>query len=33
MFGKHGNPRARNLFGVIRQLLKEEGVRLKVQVR
>jgi hypothetical protein len=33
MFGRRGNPRARNLFGAIRHLLKEEGVRLKVQVR
>lgn len=33
MFGRRGNPRARNLFGVIRQLLKEEGGRLRVQVR
>ena len=32
MFGPEGNPRARNLFAIIGQLQKREGLQLKVQV-
>ena len=31
MLGKHGNPRARNLFGIIGHLQLREGVRLEVR--
>jgi hypothetical protein len=30
MFGRHGNPLARNLFEIIAYLQKKEGVRLRV---
>lgn len=33
MFGPEGNPRAENLFGVIAQLQKEEGISVKLQMR
>ena len=32
MFGPEGNPQARNLFEIIGQLQKREGLQLKVQV-
>jgi DNA-binding phage protein len=32
MFGPKGNPRARNLFAVIRELQKVSGIRLEVAV-
>lgn len=31
MLGKHGNPQARNLFGVIGYLQSREGVRLEIR--
>jgi DNA-binding phage protein len=31
MFGPHGNPQARNLFGIIRYLQKQVGVELHVR--
>ena len=31
MFGPNGNPRAKNMFGVIAELAKAEGVKLKAK--
>ena len=31
MFGRHGNPQARNLFEIVGHLQKREGVRLRIR--
>jgi DNA-binding phage protein len=33
MFGPSGNPRAENLFGVIAQLQRQEGVDVELRIR